>query len=51
MDGSTPGQRTIGVVVTDISATRRSEELLRALSKRVVQVQEAERGRVAFELP
>jgi PAS domain S-box-containing protein len=50
MEGSSPGQRTIGVVVTDISATRRSEELLRALSKRVVQVQEAERGRVAFEL-
>ena len=50
MERSSPSQRTIGVVVTDISDARRSEELLRALSKRVVQVQEAERGRVAFEL-
>ena len=50
MEGNSPRHRTIGVVVTDITETRRSEELLRALSKRVVQVQEAERGRVAFEL-
>ena len=40
----------IGMVVTDITEARRSEELLRALSHRVVQVQEAERGRVALEL-
>jgi PAS domain S-box-containing protein len=42
--------KTIGVVVTDMTEARRNEELLRALSKRVVQVQEAERGRVGSEL-
>ena len=41
---------TIGVVVTDMTEARRTEEMLRALSHRVVQVQEAERGRVAREL-
>ena len=41
---------TIGVVVTDITEARRTEELLRALTHRVVQVQEAERERVALEL-
>ena len=40
----------IGLVVTDMTAARRSEELLRTLTHRVVQVQEAERGRVALEL-
>jgi len=40
----------IGVVVTDLTEARRQEELLRALTHRVVQVQEAERGRVALEL-
>jgi two-component system NarL family sensor kinase len=43
-------QATIGMVVTDMTEARRSEELLRALTHRVVQVQEAERGRVALEL-
>ena len=43
-------QATIGMVVTDMSETRRAEELLRALTHRVVQVQEVERGRVALEL-
>jgi signal transduction histidine kinase len=38
------------MVVTDLTETRRNEELLRALTHRVVQVQEAERGRVALEL-
>jgi two-component system NarL family sensor kinase len=38
------------MVVTDLTEARRTEELLRALTKRVVQVQEAERGRVALEL-
>jgi signal transduction histidine kinase len=38
------------MVVTDMTAARRTEELLRALTQRVVQVQEAERGRVALEL-
>jgi two-component system, NarL family, sensor kinase len=39
-----------GLVVTDLTAARRSEELLRTLTHRVVQAQEAERGRVALEL-
>ena len=41
---------TIGLVVTDMTAARRNEEMLRDLTHRVVQVQEAERGRVALEL-
>ena len=41
---------TFGIVVTDMTEARRSEELLRALSHRVVQAQEGERGRVALEL-
>lgn len=41
---------TIGMVVTDLTESRRIEELLRALTQRVVQVQEAERGQVAIEL-
>lgn len=40
----------IGMVVTDMTESRRTEEELRALTQRVVQVQEAERGRVALEL-
>jgi signal transduction histidine kinase len=39
-----------GVVVTDMTEPRRTEKLLRALTHRVVQAQEAERGRVALEL-
>ncbi len=41
---------TISMVVTDMTESRRNEALLRALTHRVVQVQEAERGRVALEL-
>ena len=41
---------TFGIVVTDMTVARRSEELLRTLTHRVVQAQEAERGRVALEL-
>jgi len=41
---------TIGLVVTDQTAVRRSEEMLRALTQRVVEVQETERGRIALEL-
>jgi signal transduction histidine kinase len=41
---------TIGMVVTDLTDARRSEEMLRALARRVVEVQEAERARVALEL-
>ncbi len=48
MDGF--NRATIGMVVTDMTAVRRNEELLRALSHRLVQAQEAERGRVALEL-
>ncbi len=40
----------IGMVVTDMTEARHNEERLRALTNRVVQVQEAERGRVALEL-
>ena len=41
---------TTSLVVTDMTEARRNEEMLRALTHRVVQVQEAERGRVALEL-
>jgi two-component system, NarL family, sensor kinase len=41
---------TFGIVVTDMTEARRNEEKLRALTHRVVQVQEAERERVALEL-
>ncbi|MBI3887186.1 MAG: PAS domain S-box protein [Opitutae bacterium] len=44
------GRLTIGMVVTDLTEARRTEELLRALAHRVVQVQEAERSSVALEL-
>jgi PAS domain S-box-containing protein len=40
----------IGMVVTDLTESRRNEGLLRDLSNRLVQAQEAERGRVALEL-
>ena len=40
----------VGMVVTDMTEIRRSEEMLRALAHRVVQAQEAERGRIALEL-
>lgn len=41
---------TFGVVVTDMTDARRTEELLRALTHRMVQGQEAERASVALEL-
>ncbi|MCX6897704.1 MAG: histidine kinase [Verrucomicrobia bacterium] len=41
---------TIGMVLADMTEARRNEEMLRALTHRVVQLQEAERGRVALEL-
>jgi signal transduction histidine kinase len=41
---------TIGMVVTDLTDALRTEELLRALARRVVQVQEEDRRRVALEL-
>ena len=39
-----------GMVVTDMTEAQRTGELLRGLSHRVVEAQEAERGRVALEL-
>jgi two-component system NarL family sensor kinase len=42
--------KIISMVVTDLTESRRTEEMLRALTQRVVQVQEAERGQVALEL-
>ena len=48
--GKGANQAVMGMVVTDMTEARRTEELLRALTHRVVQVQEDERGRVAFEL-
>jgi PAS domain S-box-containing protein len=44
------GRALVGIVVTDMTESRRIEELLRALTHRVLRVQEAERGRVALEL-
>ncbi|MFZ2640258.1 MAG: ATP-binding protein [Verrucomicrobiia bacterium] len=41
---------TIGMVLADMTEARRTQEMLRALTHRVVQVQETERGRVALEL-
>ena len=41
---------SIGMVVTDLTESRRTEEMLRTLTHRVVQAQEAERGRLALEL-
>jgi len=45
-----PNRMTVSMVVTDLTEPRRTEELLRALTHRVVQVQEVERERVAREL-
>jgi PAS domain S-box-containing protein len=50
LPGNGSDRGAIGMVVTDITEARRAEELMRALARRVVQVQEAERGRVAIEL-
>jgi two-component system NarL family sensor kinase len=49
---SNPGanRATLGLVVTDMTEARRNEEMLRALSQRVIQAQETERRRVALEL-
>lgn len=49
-EGKSFHRSTLGMVVTDMTEARRHEELLRALTHRVVQGQEAERGRVALEL-
>ena len=49
-DGGRGAGAAIGMVVTDLTETARTESLLRALTHRVVQVQEDERSRVALEL-
>lgn len=49
--GRTPASRaSICLVVTDMTEAHRTEERLRALTNRVVEVQEAECGRMAVEL-
>ena len=50
LDQAKAGRGNVGMVVTDMTEARRSEELMRTLSQRVVQAQEVERGRVALEL-
>ena len=50
LDGAGARGATFGLVVTDMTEARRSEDLLRALAHRIVQVQEAERSSVALEL-
>jgi len=41
---------SFGMVVTDLTASRRSQEILRVLSHRLTQAQESERARLAAEL-
>ena len=48
--GNGSSRATLSMVVTDMTEARRNEEMLRALSHRLVQAQESERGRVALEL-
>lgn len=50
LERSRSGRAAVGMVVTDMTEPRHKEEMLRALSHRVVQAQEAERGRIALEL-
>lgn len=45
-----PNKLTVSLVVTDLTEPHRAEELLRALTHRIVQAQEIERERVAREL-
>lgn len=44
------GRATIAMIVTDMTQARASEEMLRALSHRLMKAQESERARVALEL-
>ena len=50
LDRSEFNRATVGMVVTDMTEARRSEEQLRDLTHRLMQTQEAERGDVALEL-
>jgi PAS domain S-box-containing protein len=45
-----PDRAVVGMVVTDMTEARRNEEMMRSLTRRVVQAQEAERGHLALEL-
>lgn len=44
------GHATIGLVVTDMTEARRTEEILRALTDRAIQARETDRGRLALDL-
>jgi len=48
--GKVSNRATFGLVVTDMTVARRNETMLRTLTQRIVQAQEAERARVSFEL-
>ena len=50
LSGKGANNETIGMVVTDMTEVRQTEELLRTLTHRAVQAQEVERRRVAIEL-
>lgn len=50
IDRDGAGNFTLGMIVTDMTEVRQNEARLRALTQRVVQAQESERGRVALEL-
>lgn len=50
IDRDGAGNYTLGMIVTDMTEVRQHEGRLRALTQRVVQAQESERGRVALEL-
>ncbi len=50
LDGNGSAVAIAGVVVTNLTEVRRTEDQLRALTHRVVQVQETERERLALEL-
>lgn len=50
IDRDEAGNFTLGMIVTDMTEVRQNETRLRALTQRVVQAQESERGRVALEL-
>ena len=50
LDPKGANQATLGMVVTDMTEARRTEDLLRTLTHRVVQAQEAERRRVALDV-
>ncbi|HVR35992.1 MAG TPA: ATP-binding protein [Methylomirabilota bacterium] len=50
LGGNGSNRAITGLVVTDMTEARRNEEMLRAVSRRQMRAQEAERGHVALEL-